>query len=235
MNAADITVWLAFGAGLLSFVSPCCLPLYPSFLSYITGVSIQEVREGKGLIKRTALIHTLFFMIGFSTVFFALGLSASWLGKLFSANQQFISQIGGILIFVFGLIMIGIFKPQLLMKERRIQLQKKPAGYFGSCVVGITYAAGWTPCIGPILSAVITLGVAAPTKAFIYVAAYTLGFIIPFFVLAFFIGKIKWLQLHSQLFMRVGGGIMVLTGILLYTGQLTQITIVLIRLYGGFT
>lgn len=235
MNAADLTLWLAFGAGFLSFVSPCCLPLYPSFLSYITGVSIQDVTEGRGLIKRTALIHTLFFMLGFSIIFFVLGLSATWLGSIFSSNQHFISQMGGILIVVIGLMMLGIFKPQILMKEKRVQLKSKPTGYLGSVIVGITYAAGWTPCVGPILSAVITLGVADPTKAIIYVTAYTLGFMIPFFVLAFFISKIKWLQTYSQLFMRVGGGIMILTGVLLYTGHLTRITIFIIHLYGGFT
>lgn len=180
-------------------------------------------------------MHTLFFMLGFSTIFIALGLSASWLGRLFSSNQQFISQIGGVLIFLMGLVMVGIFKPQLLMREKKFQLQNKPAGYLGSFVVGITYAAGWTPCVGPILSAVITLGVAEPNKAILYVFSYTLGFIIPFFVLAFFISKMKWLQTYSTLFMKIGGGIMILTGILLYTGQLTQITLVFIRLYGGFT
>lgn len=235
MNAADLTIWIAFGAGLLSFVSPCCLPLYPSFLSYVTGVSIQDVKEGKGLLKRNALFHTVFFMMGFSVIFFALGLSASWIGSLFSSNQKIISQLGGILIVVLGLMMIGILKPQLFMKEKRFQLKNRPTGYLGSFLVGITYAAGWTPCVGPILSAVITMGVTDPSKAIIYVSLYTLGFIIPFFVLAFFVGKMKWLQTRSVLFMKMGGGIMILTGILLYTGELTQITIYLISLYGGFT
>ena len=235
MNAADLKVWLAFGAGLLSFISPCCLPLYPSFLSYITGVSVKDLKEERGIMQRNAIFHTVFFILGFSVIFYAMGLSVSWIGGLFSANQQLIQQLGGILVGVMGLIMLGILQPKWMMQEKRLQYQSKPVGYLGSTLVGITYAAGWTPCVGPILSAVLTLGVAQPDQALIYITAYTLGFAIPFFLMAFFVGRVKWILKYSNLMMKVGGGMMVLTGILLYTDQMTEITIFLIRLYGGFT
>ncbi len=235
MNAADLSIWLSFGAGFLSFISPCCLPLYPSYLSYITGVSVKDLKEGKGVFQRQALLHTVFFILGFSVIFFALGLSASLVGELFSASRDLIRKLGGILVATMGLVVAGIFKPQWMMKERRHHFETKPVGYAGSVLVGITYAAGWTPCVGPILTAILTLGVANPGQAIGYISAYTSGFAIPFFIMAFFIGKVKWVLKYSGLMMKIGGGMMILTGVLLYTDQMTQITIVLIRLFGGFT
>lgn len=234
MNPADLSLWLALGAGFLSFVSPCCLPLYPSFISYITGVSSRNLSE-KGLFQRQALLHTLCFILGFSIIFFALGLSASFIGSLFSTNRDLIRQLGGILIFCMGLIMLGLFKPQLIMKDKRFTIKHKPVGYLGSILIGIIYAAGWTPCVGPILTAILTLGISNPEHAVIYVSAYTLGFAIPFFIMAFFIGKIKSFAKYSGLMMKFGGVMMILVGILLYTDQMTRITIWLIQLYGGFT
>jgi cytochrome c-type biogenesis protein len=119
MNAADLTIWLVFGAGFLSFISPCCLPLYPSFLSYITGVSVKEIKEGRGLLQKQALFHTLFFIIGFSIIFIALGLSASFIGNFFAENKDLIRQLGGVLVATLGLMMLGIFNPKLLMKNVR--------------------------------------------------------------------------------------------------------------------
>ncbi|MCY9659430.1 cytochrome c biogenesis protein CcdA [Paenibacillus chondroitinus] len=235
MEVANLTLWLAFGAGFLSFISPCCLPLYPSYLSYITGVSVQDLKEGKGMLQRRALFHTLFFILGFSIIFFALGLSASLVGDLFSSNRDLIRQLGGILVLVMGLIMMGIFQPVWMMKEKRYQFDKKPVGYLGSVLVGITYAAGWTPCIGPILAAILTIGVTDPEKSIAYIITYTIGFAIPFFIMAFFISKVKWILKYSNLFMKIGGAMMILTGILLYTDRMTKITVVLIKLFGGFT
>ncbi|HEY0829331.1 MAG TPA: cytochrome c biogenesis protein CcdA, partial [Bacilli bacterium] len=208
MGTADLTLWLVFGAGFLSFISPCCLPLYPSFLSYITGVSVNGLKEGRGLFQKQALMHTVFFIFGFSIIFFALGLSASFIGDLFSGNQELIRKLGGIMIAVMGLIMLGIWNPKLLMKEARFDFKNKPTGYLGSILVGITYAAGWTPCVGPILGAVLALGVSNPNYAMLYTVSYTLGFAIPFFLMAFFIGKLKWVLTYSNLIMKIGGGLM---------------------------
>ncbi len=232
---ANLTVWLAFGAGFLSFISPCCLPLYPSFLSYITGVTIDEVKKGRTVFRKQALYHTLFFIIGFSIVFIALGLSTSWIGSFFADYKNLIRQLGGILLVVIGLVMLGIFKMDWMMRNWQIELKSRPLGYTGSILVGITYAAGWTPCVGPILSGIIVLGVTDPTRALTYTLAYTIGFAIPFFVMTFFVSKIKWLIQYSEMFMKIGGGFMIFFGILLYTDMMTGITTVLIQMFGGFT
>lgn len=130
-----------------------------------------------------------------------------------------------------GLMTLGLFQPQFLMREKRFELKNRPLGYLSSILVGITYAAGWTPCVGPILAAVITLGVTNPFQALPYTVVYTLGFIIPFFIMAFFIGRLKFIVKYSSIMMKIGGA---LTGILLYTDQMTNITVVLIRMFGGF-
>jgi cytochrome c-type biogenesis protein len=210
MNTADLTIMLVFGAGFLSFISPCCLPLYPTYLSYITGVSVHDLKEERGMLQRQALLHTMFFILGFSIIFYALGLSASLVGELFSNNRELIRKLGGIMVAVMGLIMLGIFTPNILMKELKVQWKTKPMGYAGSILVGITYAAGWTPCIGPILSAVLALGVSNPEQAVLYTSVYTIGFALPFFIMAFFVGKVRWITRHSALMMKIGGGLMVL-------------------------
>ncbi|WNC12318.1 cytochrome c biogenesis protein CcdA [Brevibacillus brevis] len=231
----NISILLAFGAGFLSFISPCCLPLYPSFLSYITGITVDEVKRGRTVFQKQALLHTLFFIIGFSIIFIALGLSTSWIGSLFVNQKDLIRQLGGILLVVIGLVMLQVFKMDWMMRSFKIDLKSRPIGYTGSILVGMTYAAGWTPCVGPILSGIIVMGVSDPSRALTYTIAYTLGFAIPFFVMTFFISKVSAIVKYSDQFMKVGGGVMILFGVLLYTDKLTDITRVLIQLFGGFT
>ncbi|PPA85785.1 cytochrome C biogenesis protein CcdA [Brevibacillus laterosporus] len=228
----QITVWLALAAGFLSFISPCCLPLYPSFLSYITGVSVSEMKQGKTVFQRQALLHTLFFILGFSLVFIALGLSTSWIGSLFASKKDLIRQLGAILLIFMGLVITGVFKLDFMMKTWKKDINNRPLGYTGSILVGITYAAGWTPCVGPIMSGIITLGMVNPESALTYTLAYTLGFALPFFVMTFFISKIGWVMKYSDKLMKIGGGIMVLFGILLYFDKLTDISIYLIKIFG---
>jgi len=231
----NLSVFLAFAAGFLSFISPCCLPLYPSFLSYITGVTVDEVKKGRAVFQKQALLHTLFFIVGFSIIFIALGLSTSWIGSLFVNQKDLIRQLGGILLVIIGLVMLQVFKIDWMMRSFKVDLKSRPLGYTGSILVGMTYAAGWTPCVGPILSGIIVMGVTDPSRALTYTLAYTLGFAIPFFVMTFFISKISAIVKYSDQFMKVGGGIMILFGVLLYTDKLTDITRVLIQLFGGFT
>ncbi|GED72258.1 cytochrome C biogenesis protein CcdA [Brevibacillus reuszeri] len=231
----NLSVFLAFAAGFLSFISPCCLPLYPSFLSYITGVTVDEVKKGRAVFQKQALLHTLFFIVGFSIIFIALGLSTSWIGSLFVNQKDLIRQLGGILLVIIGLVMLQVFKMDWMMRSFKVDLKSRPLGYTGSILVGMTYAAGWTPCVGPILSGIIVMGVTDPSRALTYTLAYTLGFAIPFFVMTFFISKISAIVKYSDQFMKVGGGIMILFGVLLYTDKLTDITRVLIQLFGGFT
>lgn len=232
---ADVNIFLAFGAGFLSFISPCCLPLYPAFLSYITGVSVGELKSENGLVRKRSLIHTTFFLLGFSSIFIALGFGTSLVGELFQNYQDLIRQIGAILIVVFGLMIIGVFTPKFLMKDHRFEFKNRPSGYIGSLLIGMAFAAGWTPCTGPILSAVIWLAATNPNSAMIYMIAYILGFAIPFFVLSFFIGKLGWIKKHNMRIMKIGGYLMIVMGILLYFDLMTLIIIYLTQFYGGFT
>ena len=235
---AEVTWWLAFGAGVLSFVSPCCLPLYPSYISYITGVSVSQLtdRSQSFQIRRATMFHTLFFILGFSVIFYALGFSVSWLGRFFQEYQDTIRMLGGVLIFVMGLFLLGLFRPSFMMRDVRMgALQKRRLGYIGSILVGMGFAAGWTPCAGPILASVLTLSLTDPASGLGYITAYTLGFAIPFFVMAFFLGRTRWILKYSNRLMKAGGALMVLFGILLYFDQMTAIIAWMTKLTGGFT
>lgn len=232
---ADVNIFLAFGAGFLSFISPCCLPLYPAFLSYITGVSVGELKTEQVLVQKRSLLHTIFFLIGFSSIFIALGFGTSFVGQFFQNYQDLIRQIGAIIIVIFGLMVVGVFTPEFLMKERRFEFKNRPTGYVGSALIGMAFAAGWTPCTGPILSAVIWLAATNPNSAMLYMIAYILGFAIPFLVLSFFIGKLSLLKKHNMKIMQIGGYLMIIMGILLFFDLMTSIIIFLTQIYGGFT
>ncbi|KUP08386.1 hypothetical protein Q73_06505 [Bacillus coahuilensis m2-6] len=230
----NVSIIVALGAGFLSFISPCCLPLYPAFLSYITGMSIQELKDENPMLKKNSLLHTLFFLSGFSIIFIALGFSTSFIGRVFIENQDFIRQIGGIIIVVFGLVIVGVFTPGFLMKDRRIEFKNRPSGYFGSVLIGLAFAAGWTPCTGPILGTVIALAVENPELSSVYMFSYFLGFAIPFILLSFFVGHMKVIKRHSQKLVKIGGYIMIAFGILLFFDLFTTVISYLTTLTGGF-
>ncbi|USK32131.1 cytochrome c biogenesis protein CcdA [Bacillus sp. F19] len=230
----DLNIFLAFGAGFFSFISPCCLPLYPAFLSYITGMSVGELRDNS-ILNRSAMLHTFFFLLGFSIIFVVLGLSTSIIGSLFSQYKDLIQKIGAILIVFFGLVVVGILKPKFLMMDRKITFKNRPSGYLGSVLIGIGYAAGWTPCVGPILGAVITLGLYTG-QGLIYMIAYTFGFSIPFFLMSFFIGNSKWIKKYNRNINQFGGYAMIFMGVFLYFGWMTKITNFLSSyVFRGFT
>ncbi|PTX65075.1 cytochrome c-type biogenesis protein [Melghirimyces profundicolus] len=233
----DVSIWLAFGAGVLSFISPCCLPLYPSYISYITGVSVNQLKDDNRPreLKRRTMVHTLFFILGFSVIFFALGFSASWVGRFFNEYRDLIRMLGGVLIGAMGLFLMGVFRPEFMMREKRLEVGKKQWGYLGSSVTGMAFAAGWTPCLGPILTSVLALAATNPSAGLAYITAYTLGFAIPFFIMAFFLGRTRWILQYSDRLMKVGGALMVVFGVLLYTNQMTAIIAWLTDLFGGFT
>ncbi|KAF0817544.1 MULTISPECIES: cytochrome c biogenesis CcdA family protein [unclassified Cytobacillus] len=231
----DLNVFIALGAGFLSFVSPCCLPLYPAFLSYITGMSVGEIKEENAMLQRRSMLHTLFFLIGFSAIFIAIGFGTTLLGQFFQQYQDLIRQIGAIFVFIFGLLIVGIIRPEFLMKERRFEFKNRPSGLLGSVLIGMAFAAGWTPCTGPILGAVWSLAVTNPNSAIVYMIAYILGFAIPFFVLSFFIGKMQWIRRNSAKIMKIGGLLMMIMGVVLFFNWMTKIIIFLSPLFGGFT
>ena len=231
----DVNIFLAFGAGFLSFISPCTLPLYPAFLSYITGMSYDELRNEKGMLQKRAILHTLFFLIGFSIIFIAIGFGASLAQEFFLNYQDLMRQIGAILIVVFGLMIVGLLQVDFLMKDRKFQFKNRPSGYFGSLLIGIAFAAGWTPCTGPILGSIIALAGTNPESSMWYMLAYYFGFAIPFFVLSFFISKLGWVRRNSQNIVKIGGYIMIGVGILLFFNGLDYIIRILSPIFGGFT
>ena len=231
----DVNLLLAFGAGLLSFLSPCCLPLYPAFLSYITGLSVRELKEGEKRTQRLIFFHTISFLVGFSIIFIVLGLSTTLISQLFIEYQDFIRQLGAVFIIFFGFVTIGILKPKALLNEKKIKVKRRPSGYGGSVLLGIGYAAGWTPCVGPILASVIAFGLYTGTGLLLMIA-YMLGFSLPFLVMSFFVEKSKILRRYSQKLMKISGLIMIVMGFLLFFDLITKLTSFLIEhVYKVFT
>lgn len=227
----DVNIWIALAAGFLSFISPCCLPLYPSFISYITGISVSQLKSESPSreVRRRTMFHTLFFILGFSVIFFSLGAAAGVIAEVFRSQRELISQIAGIMVAIFGLFMIGIFQPKFLMRDVKLRVPKK-AGYVGSFLIGIGFAAGWSPCIGPILGAIIAMASSEPGLWVTMMTAYTVGFAVPFFIMAFFLGSTRWMLKYSNILMKIGGALMIVIGILLYTGQMTRITVWLLSI-----
>lgn len=223
----NVNIGIALWAGFASFISPCVLPLYPSYLSYMTGISVSQLKSGGNNLdmRRQTMLHALSFIFGFSITFYSLGWTTGFLANLFYDYSHLLSQIAAILIFVMGLFLLGIFQPQWMMKERKLRINAKPAGYLGSVLIGLGFSAGWTPCVGPILLSIMGLTASQPQTWLALITAYTLGFAVPFFVLSFFISSTKWMLKYSNAFMKIGGGVMILMAVLLYTGRMAQITI----------
>ncbi|HZG85099.1 cytochrome c biogenesis CcdA family protein [Paenibacillus sp.] len=222
----DVTIWVAFAAGLASFISPCCLPLYPSYLSYISGISVSQLKtDHTKEVRLRTLSHTFFFILGFSIVYYAFGAGAGIVAELFRDYQDLIAKLSAVLLILVGLFLMGIFQPQFLMRDMKLKVSGKPATYAGSFLIGIGFAAGWSPCIGPIFSAIIGLSATEPGIWFRLTTAYTLGFAVPFFVMAFFLGSTKWILRYSNLIMKIGGAFLIVFGILLYTGHMLRITV----------
>jgi cytochrome c-type biogenesis protein len=214
---------LAFFAGLLSFLSPCVLPLIPSYVSFITGLSLDDV----GARRWVALSHAVMFVLGFTVIFVLLGASATALGALLNYHRVWLERVGGLLIIVFGLYLLGVLRWGALARERRVQLRDKPVGYLGSALVGLAFGAGWSPCIGPILGAVLTYTSATATvgRGIVLLLAYSLGLGVPFLLAALAIdGFLAWFQRFRRvipLVTRVAGAVLVVVGVLLASGYYT--------------
>ena len=218
-----VSLFVAFAAGLLSFLSPCVLPLIPSYVGFLTGLSAEELQLRRG----TALVHALWFVAGFGLIFILLGASASALGALFLRSQVWIARIGGVLIILFGLYLLDIMRPSFLVRERRIHLVRKPLGYLGSSVAGVVFGAAWTPCIGPILGAILTLAAtrSSITQGTALLGVYTLGLALPFLLTALALDRfLVWFQRFRPFLVwveRVSGVLLIALGILLVTDRFT--------------
>lgn len=217
-------VAVAFSAGLFSFLSPCVLPLFPSYISYITGMSVTDLSHDLGATaRRRVLLHALAFIVGFSLVFVALGASFSVAGQFLLDYREWIRRTGGVLIVLFGLYIAGVFKSGVLGRTVQWQIREKPAGYLGSLIVGVTFAIGWTPCVGPILGAILSLAGTAETveRGVGLLVAYSAGLGVPFLLSAVALGPFLRVFKRYRPFIpvveRVAGVLLVLVGILVFT------------------
>ena len=222
---SEVTFLAALLAGLVSFLSPCVLPLVPSYIGFLTGMTANEVTSRRHL----ALLHAVLFVLGFSLVFILLGASATALGRALNFHREWIQRIGGILIILFGLVCLDVFKVGFLQREKRIHLEDKPVGFLGSALVGMAFGAGWTPCIGPILGSV--LGLAATegdlSRGVLLLSVYSLGLAIPFLLAALLLDRFfVWFQKFRKYMpwvQRVSGVLLIIVGVLLVTGSFTRL------------
>ena len=226
MQSATLGVTISFTAGVLSFLSPCVLPLIPSYVSFITGMSIDDVQRS----RRIALVHSLLFILGFTLVFLALGATATVVGRLLHQHRDWVGRIGGALVIVLGLYLLGVFNLAAFARERRVHIANKPLGYLGTVLVGMAFAAGWTPCIGPILGGVLTYTASSAdlNRGLLLLLAYSLGLALPFLLAALMIerfmtlfqryrGALIWMS-------RVSGVLLIAIGVLMVTGSMTVLT-----------
>ncbi len=237
----NVTLLAAFGAGLLSFISPCVLPLIPGYLSYISGMSLDEMRgTGAGTAaavavaappeaRRRVVLSSLAFILGFSIVFVSLGASASAIGQFMMARLDVLGRIAGAIIIVFGLHTMGILRIEWLYQEKRVQTSKRPAGFLGATLVGIAFAFGWTPCIGPILAGILAIAATQDTvgSGVRLLSAYSLGLAVPFFATALainrFFAAFAKIRRHYHKIELASGALLIAIGVLIFTNRFTVI------------
>ncbi|MBI4401382.1 MAG: cytochrome c biogenesis protein CcdA [Nitrospirae bacterium] len=235
----QISLFAAFTAGFLSFVSPCVLPLVPSYLSYITGLTLDQLSDAaeRHRFRKAIVVNSLLFIAGFSGVFIAFGASASLIGQMLIVYQDHLRKLGGLLIVVFGLYLLGVLKLNFLTTEKRLHFKSRPVGYLGSLLIGVAFAAGWTPCVGPVLGTILLYASTtdALTDGVTLLASYSLGLGLPLFATALgvdrFLAYFKQVRAYLWGVSAVSGAFLVMVGVMIYANSLTLITSFLER-YG---
>jgi len=239
MDSGNITFIGAFVAGLLSFLSPCVLPLIPSYITYITGFSFAELNDAhpSHKVRRQTITHSLLFIAGFTFVFVLLGASATYLGSFMHENVDVFRKIGGVLIVLFGIHLTGLVPIHLLLGEKRVNIHRKPVGYIGSFLVGLAFAAGWTPCIGPILASILIVASGEDTvmRGIALLLVYSMGLAIPFFLsslaLNHFIVLFNRFKKSLRIYEIITGIFLILMGIVIFTNSMNRIGILWSRLF----
>ncbi|MDE5413479.1 cytochrome c biogenesis CcdA family protein [Alkalihalobacterium chitinilyticum] len=224
----NLSLFVAFSAGMLSFFSPCVFPLIPAYIATLTGSSINNNKVNA--MKRTVMVRSISFILGFSIVFILLGASASFIGQLFFDNRNLVEKISGFLIIVFGLQMAGLLQLKFLMREKRVQMNTKKHGIGNAFIIGVAFAFGWTPCVGIVLSSILLLAASVETmgSGMLMLSVYSLGLGIPFFILSLVLtyslkaikNVNKWLPKLSVM----NGWVLIGLGLLLFTGQFQRLS-----------
>lgn len=237
--AADVTFPAAAAAGLLSFLSPCVLPLVPPYLTYLAGVSMEDLEiETRSAARRDILLSSILFVLGFSTVFVALGATASVFGAVLRANLHILSWLAGAIIILMGLHFVGLLKVGLLYREKRAEITK-PMGLFGSYVMGLAFAFGWTPCIGPILAAILAVAGTQETVALgaLLLAVYSLGLGLPFILAGLALGRflafVARFRRHFGKVEKVVGVLLIFTGVAFLSGGVQEMSYWLLETFPG--
>jgi cytochrome c-type biogenesis protein len=234
-----MSLGVAFLAGILSFLSPCVLPIVPPYLAYMSGISMRELTDGERGSNK-AVLPALFFVMGLSTVFLFLGFAASGLGRLFLEYRDEFAMAAGVVVMVLGLHFLGLFRIGFLMREARIDAGDRGGSAFGAYVLGLAFAFGWTPCIGPVLGMILTLSAAEETvtRGTSLMAVYALGLGLPFLLTAIFIGRAMGLMNRLKPYMglieKIMGGLLVLVGLALITGAFADMSFWLLETFPIF-
>ena len=231
----DISIYTAFAAGLISFLSPCVLPLVPGYISFISGVSFAEIRaQGDaaalpGKEKRKILNNSICFIMGFSIVFILLGASATWLGNFLASKMSLLTRLAGLVVIFFGVYKMGLIRSNLFYKEARFEVRHKKFGYVGAALIGAAFAFGWTPCIGPILAGILVYAgtLEKVNQGVLLLAVYSLGLGIPFLLTALGINRFWRFFSRIKKYLRIlevgGGAVMVILGLMIFTNKLILI------------
>jgi cytochrome c-type biogenesis protein len=232
----SVSLIAAFTAGIISFVSPCVLPLIPAYLSFISGISLDEMRQkegGRAKVLKKVSLNAILFILGFSVVFIVLGATATVLGQFLLSKLAILTKIGGVILVILGLHIAGVFRLKFLDYEKRFHSSEKPLGVVGSFVVGVVFAFGWTPCIGPILAAILAYAGTKETvgQGIVLLSVYSLGLGLPFFLAGIgintFFGLFERLMRVKKFFriiQIVSGVLLILVGVLIFTNDLQRIT-----------
>jgi len=227
---------IAAAAGLLSFLSPCVLPIVPPYLAYMSGVTMNEA-AGTVKARRTVLLTALFFVLGLSTVFLFLGFTASAFGAFFLQNQQLFAQIAGVVVIVFGLHFLNVFRIPILDREARLDAGDKGGSALGAYVLGLAFAFGWTPCIGPQLGAILSLAAqeASVARGTVLLGVYAAGLGIPFLLVAVFLQRsmkmMGWLKRHMGVIEKTMGALLLVVGVMLLTGAFSDLSFWLLETF----
>ncbi|WP_097803011.1 cytochrome c biogenesis CcdA family protein [Pelagimonas varians] len=228
-------MFVALLAGIVSFLSPCVLPIVPPYLAYMSGMSMGDVTEGQG--RGRIIMAALFFVMGLSTVFILLGFTASWIGSFFLQNQVLLAQISGVVVVIFGLHFLGVFRIGFLDREARMETGEAGGSAFGAYVLGLAFAFGWTPCIGPQLGAILSLAAseASVARGTLLLAVYAAGLGIPFLLAAIFLtramGLMNKIKRHMGLIEKVMGLLLVAVGLALITGAFSAMAFWLLETF----